>query len=134
MLNDPSAMDNLKQAVALDPDLIKAELALAFSAVKSGDLAQAQTIATKWQTEYPNKVEGFNLQAAIDIRQKNVEKAKNSLLKSLSLDENNAFALSQLARIAQIENDDTQAKKYAEKMLSQTTVKGARRVLESWNK
>lgn len=118
MLNDPTAMDNLQSAVANDPELKKAELALAYVAVKNGDIAQAETIAKKWQVEYPEQPDGYNLQAAIYVRQQNFNGAKESLEKSLSVLPNNVFALTQIASILAVQNNLDAAKDYSYKALT----------------
>ena len=98
-MNDPSGMEDLKDAVKLDPELVEAELALAFAAVQTGDIDQATAISQKWQKKYPNKPGGFNLLAAINVKQKDYEKAKVALGKSLGLQADNIFALTEMVKV-----------------------------------
>lgn len=93
MMNDPSGMLDLEHALKLNPELIEAELALAFAAVHSGDIEQAKKIAKKWEVEYPSKAGSPNLLAMIYIKEKNFLKAEFALKESLSKEENNIFAL-----------------------------------------
>lgn len=111
MMNDPSGMDNLKQAINLNPELIEAELALAFAAVQTGDLDQANEISTKWQEKYTDKPGGFNLLAAIHMKKKEFKEAKNALTKSLAISKDDLFALTEMVRIEKILNNDEEAKR-----------------------
>ncbi|WP_448212677.1 XrtA/PEP-CTERM system TPR-repeat protein PrsT [Colwellia sp. MEBiC06753] len=108
MLNDDKALASLEKAVALDPELAKAELAIAYIAVNDGDYAKAQAIADKWQTKYPEKADGLNLSAAIALKQGQYQQAKALLEQSVAL-EQNVYALMQLAQIAMVTGDKPQA-------------------------
>jgi len=99
MMNDPSGMQDLKNAVKLNPDLVEAELALGFAAVQTGDLAQASVIADKWQKQYPSQPGGFNLLAAINLKEKKYESAKKALERSLTIKADNIFALTEMVRV-----------------------------------
>lgn len=117
-MNDPSGMEDLKDAVKLDPELIGAELALAFAALQTGDLAQATTISQKWQKEFPNKPGGLNLLAAINIKQKNYEEAKEALNKSLALQADNIYALTEMVTVEALLNNDKVANQRSTKLVS----------------
>ncbi|MCJ8321777.1 MAG: PEP-CTERM system TPR-repeat protein PrsT [Colwellia sp.] len=108
-MNDPSGMEDLKIAVKLNPELIEAELALAFAAVQIGDIDQAIAISQKWQNKYPNKPGGFNLLAAINIKQKHYEKAKVALSKSLAIQADNIFALTEMVKVEALLNNTEEA-------------------------
>lgn len=117
MMNDPSGMQNLQDAVKLNPELIEAELALAFSAVQSGDLAQATTIAEKWEKKYPNKSGAFNLMATIYLKQEDYDIAEQALLKSLTVEPDNVFALLEQVRSATLQKNESLAKERAESLI-----------------
>ncbi len=117
MMNDPSGMQNLQDAVKLNPELIEAELALAFSAVQSGDIAQATAIAKKWEKQYPNKAGAFNLMATISLKQKDFAKAEQALKQSLTVEPNNVFALVEQIRLAAFQKDEALAKERAEYLI-----------------
>ncbi|MBU2895012.1 PEP-CTERM system TPR-repeat protein PrsT [Colwellia sp. D2M02] len=106
MMNDPSGIDDLKDAVKLDPELVEAELALAFAALQSGDIDQAKSIATSWQEKYPEKAGGSNLMASIAIQQEQYDEAERLLEQSLQLEPDNLFALTQQLRIARQQNNE----------------------------
>ncbi|XPF93399.1 XrtA/PEP-CTERM system TPR-repeat protein PrsT [Colwellia sp. RE-S-Sl-9] len=110
MLNDPSGMQNLKDAVALKPDFLGAELALAYAAIQAKDYVQATTIAEKWKENYPDKPGGYNVLAAVYLKQGLAEKAKVELNKSLAI-QNNIFALLELTNLAIISKELDEAKR-----------------------
>lgn len=109
MTNDVSALESLEKAVELDPSLVKAELMLAYLAINSGELGKAKNIALKWQKEYPEKADGYNLESAIAIKAENVDLALTILNKSLVIDPDNVYALLQLSRIYSGKNDKDKA-------------------------
>lgn len=104
MMNDPSGMQDLENAIKLNPKLIEAELALAFAAVQVGDIQQAKNIANKWQKEYPEKAGSSNLMAMIFIKEKDYIKAEQALEESLSKEKNNIFALIEQVISARYQN------------------------------
>lgn len=112
MLNDPSGMQNLKEAVALKPDFLGAELALAYAAIYAKDFEQAISIADKWKAKYPKKPGGHNVLAAVYLKQGLAEKAKEELNKSL-LSQNNVFAFLELTNLAIMEKNLDEAKRFS---------------------
>ncbi|MBU2871213.1 XrtA/PEP-CTERM system TPR-repeat protein PrsT [Colwellia sp. E2M01] len=101
MMNDPSGVDDLEEAINLNPDFIEAELALGYGALQNNNIEQAKKIATKWQVEYPEKSGGYNLIATIAITEKKYAEAEKALKQSLLLEPDNSFALIQQLKIAQ---------------------------------
>ena len=118
MMNDPSGMQDLKDAVKLNPELVEAELALAFAALQTGDIAQATEIATKWKVKYPKKAGGYNLMASIAIKQNAYEAAEQELKQSLTLEPDNIFALIEQLRIARQQKDDALSKQRADYLVT----------------
>ncbi len=118
MLNDPSGIEDLEKAVAQDPNMKGAELAIAYLAIESGDYEHANSIAKKWQKSYPEKTEGYNIQAAIEIKRNEVELAKKTLNKSLELQPKNLFALRELSALAMREGNKSEAERWSTKALS----------------
>jgi len=109
MMNDPSGINNLELALEQNPELISAELALAFAAIKSGDIAKASKIADKWLNQYPNRAGGYNLQAIIYFQKNQLEQGGAALDKSLQVEPNNAFALIQKVKLAANQKKTNQA-------------------------
>jgi putative PEP-CTERM system TPR-repeat lipoprotein len=110
MMNDPSGIENLQEAVELDPDLIEAELALAFAALQTGDIEKAKVIAKKWQAKYPKKASGYNLIASIAFEENDFQKAEEALKTSLQLEPDNIFALNEQLRIARQQKNESLSK------------------------
>jgi len=105
MMNDPSGIENLQDAVKLNPELIEAELAIAFSALQRGNIPKAKAIADKWQKQHPEKASSFNLLASIAIKEEKYGEAEQALKKSLSLEQDNLFALLEQLRISRMQKD-----------------------------
>jgi len=118
MMNDPSGLQDLENAVTLNPDLIQAELALAFAAVKAGDIEQAKKIAKKWKKEYPDKAGSSNLMAIIFIKEKDFAKAEQALKESLSKEKDNIFALIEQVISARYQNKIELAKERAQNLIT----------------
>ena len=110
MMNDPSGIQDLQDAVKLDPSFIEAELALAYAALQNNDIEQAREIAIKWQEKYPEKSGGYNLMANIAIKEKQYDKAEQSLQQSLRLEPDNIFALTEQLRLARQQKNETLSK------------------------
>jgi len=117
MLNDPSGMKNLENAIKLNPDLIEAELALAYAAVQSRDIEQAREIAIKWKKEYPEKAGSSNLMAMIFIKEKDYIKAEKALNESLNKEKNNIFALIEQVNSARYQGKIELAKQRANNLI-----------------
>jgi len=118
MMNDPSGMLDLENAVKLNPELIEAELALAFAAVQSGNIEQARKIAIKWKGDYPDKAGSSNLMAMIFIKEKNFIKAEEQLRESLRKEKNNIFALIELTNSARYQNKVELAKERVNNLIT----------------
>lgn len=110
MMNDPSGIQDLQDAITLDPEFIEAELALAYAALQSGDINKARAIATKWEEKYPDKAGGYNLMASIAIKEKKYEEAEASLKQSLTLEPDNLFALTEQVRLARQQKNEVLSK------------------------
>lgn len=108
MINDDKALASLERAVELDPELTKAELAIAYMALNANDYAKAERIANKWQKAYPQKPDGLNLSAAIALKQ-GKGKVGKSLLEQAMAVEPNVYALLQLAKLSLVEKEQDQA-------------------------
>jgi putative PEP-CTERM system TPR-repeat lipoprotein len=117
LMNDPSGIDTLELAVQQNPELISAELALAFASIKSGDLVRATAISDKWLKEYPNNPGGYNLKATIFFKENKLAEGKAALEKSLEIEPNNVYALTQLVKLANHEKDKDLAVSLTEQAL-----------------
>ncbi len=109
MLNDPSGMQNLQDAVNINPDMRGAEIALAYAAIQANDLEQAKEIGTRWKEKNPDKLGGFNVLAAVYLKQGNIDLAKEEMHQSLKVSGKNLFALLELTNLAMLEDDKAEA-------------------------
>lgn len=105
MMNDPSGIEKLELALQQNPELVSAELALAFASIKSGNLPRATKIADKWLKQYPNKAGGYNLQATILFKKNQLDEGKAALEKSLQFEPNNVYALIEMIKLASHQED-----------------------------
>jgi len=118
MMNDPSGIENLEDAVKLNPELIEAELAIAYAALQKGDINKAKGIAEKWQSQYPDKMGSYNLLASIAIKEEKFVLAEENLKKSLSIQPDNFFALSEQLRIARKQENTPLSKQRADYLIT----------------
>ncbi|TYK66525.1 XrtA/PEP-CTERM system TPR-repeat protein PrsT [Colwellia echini] len=118
MMNDPSGIQNLEEAIALDPGFIEAELALAYAALQNNDIEKATSIATKWQKDYPEKSGGYNLMASIAIKEQKYIEAEAALKQSLALEPDNIFGLLEQLRSARQQNNDSLSKQRADYLIN----------------
>ncbi|MDX2367575.1 MAG: PEP-CTERM system TPR-repeat protein PrsT [Colwellia sp.] len=109
MMNDPSGVENLELAIQQNPELISAELALAFASIRAGDLARADDIADKWLKQYPIKPGGYNLKATIAFAQNKLAQGQTALEQSLKLEPNNVYALTEMVKLANHQKKPTEA-------------------------
>lgn len=117
MMNDPTGIENLELALKQNPEMVSAELALAFASIKAGDLTRATEIAEKWLQQYPDKAGGHNLQATILFKKDQLSQGKAALERSLELEPNNVYALTQMVKLAHHQKDTSQAMLWAEQAL-----------------
>ncbi|MFT7005562.1 MAG: putative PEP-CTERM system TPR-repeat lipoprotein [Colwellia sp.] len=117
MMNDPSGIENLELALQQNPELISAELALAFASIKAGDLARADEIANKWLKQYPTKAGGYNLKATIAFAQNKLAQGQAALEQSLRLEPNNVYALTEMVKLASYQKKPAKAKALTEEAI-----------------
>lgn len=117
MMNDPSGVENLELALQKNPELISAELALAFASIKSGDIARAEGIATKWLRLHPTKAGGYNLKATIAFAQNKLAEGQKALEQSLVLEPNNVYALTEMVKLANHQKNRDKAKALTEEAI-----------------
>jgi putative PEP-CTERM system TPR-repeat lipoprotein len=117
MMNDPSGIENLELALQQNPELVSAELALAFASIKVGDLARADDIASKWLKKYPTKAGGYNLKATIAFAQNKLTQGQVALEQSLMLEPNNVYALTEMVKLASYQKKPAKAKALTEEAI-----------------
>ena len=117
MMNDPSGVENLELAIQQNPELVSAELALAFASIKAGDLGRADVIANKWLKEYPVKAGGYNLKATIAFAQNKLAQGQAALEQSLMLEPNNVYALTEMVKLANHQKKTAKATELTEEAI-----------------
>ncbi|PKI17788.1 XrtA/PEP-CTERM system TPR-repeat protein PrsT [Colwellia sp. 12G3] len=120
MMNDPSGIQDLQDAVKLEPEFIEAELALAYASLQNNDIEKAREIAAKWQQKYPEKAGGYNLMASIAIKEQKYDEAEDSLKHSLTLEPDNMFALIEQLRLARQQKNEPLSKKRVDYLITLT--------------
>ena len=118
MMNDPSGIQDLQDAIKLDPEFIEAELALAYAAIQNNDINTAKEIATKWQQQYPDKASSYNLMASIAIKEKKYAEAETYLKKSLALEPDNIFSLTEQLGLARLQKNEPLSKERADYLMT----------------
>lgn len=89
-----------------------------FNLLKKIKLEEARSKISLLLIQSPDQPEFYNLQAMLEIMEKNITSAQQSYQKAIDLDKNNIFAHLGLARLA-IENEQLdKAKDYANKVLT----------------
>ncbi|SEL80049.1 putative PEP-CTERM system TPR-repeat lipoprotein [Colwellia chukchiensis] len=115
LMNDPSGVDDLELALETDPDLKGAEIAIAFAALQSGKLDKALELAEKWQAKHPENAGSYNMLAAVYIAQQQIDLAKQALDTSLSKEQDNLFALTELAKLNFLADNKKRARELAQR-------------------
>lgn len=113
LMSDLSGVEDIEKAVRENPELIGAELALSYVALEQGETEKALSIAKNWQEKNPEKADGYNMAAAVYIRLKNFDLAKQQLEKSLQVEPDNVFAMTELAAVINAQGDKEGAAKLA---------------------
>lgn len=113
MMNDPSGVEDLELALEENPDIEGVELAIAYAALQEGDFNKALNVAQGWQEKQPDLAGSYNMLAAVYIAQQKDDLAKKALQTSLTKDENNLFALTELAKLNFSEGNTAEAQRFA---------------------
>jgi len=119
MMNDPTAVSDLESALKEQPDLIGAELAIAYASLEEGDYDKAMLIAEKWIAEHPEKAGGYNMLGAIAMRKREFEQAEKHLLVGLDKEPNNLFGMTEMSRVLVRLDRKADAAQYAQQAVAQ---------------
>ena len=112
MVNDEAALTQLEKAVDIEPGLTTADTAIAYLALRQGDVAKAKSMATKWQKESPELARGYNLEALIAIYRQDNALANKLLEKAISVQPDHSFSYIQMAKLAIHEKNESKAKQF----------------------
>ncbi|AWL11668.1 hypothetical protein HMF8227_01187 [Saliniradius amylolyticus] len=101
-VDDTAGFGHLEQVILEKGEYPEAELAYAMAKVKYGEYGPATKMAKAWQQQYPERVEGYNLEAYIHIKQQQFEQARAALEKALSNEPGAPSTALYVAQLAQL--------------------------------
>ncbi len=103
-VEDASGIDDLRQAIAINPEYDQARLALIFNFIKNQQYQDALAVADAWVADFPEKENGYLAQGVIWRKQNNSIKALAAFNKALKQNPNSVGALYNLAVLGQEED------------------------------
>lgn len=115
--NDASGFNDLEKAVKLEPQLVNAQLALAFEYLKRGQEDKTKDIMEKYLLSEENRHIGYLLEGAMHLQNKKVELAQLSFEKALTEQPDNIASLYNLGLLHQDRNEGLQAITYFDQVL-----------------
>ncbi|WP_165312843.1 XrtA/PEP-CTERM system TPR-repeat protein PrsT [Vibrio ziniensis] len=84
--HDSSGIEDLKSALAEQPDKRKAEIGIGYYYLQLGAIDEAQNVADKWLKSDTNDVDALVLHGTILLSQSQSDQASDAYLKALSID------------------------------------------------
>lgn len=103
-MNDLEGLTNLEKAVEIDPERPMAKVALAAAYIEAKEYDKALELADKWKKSHPDKVEGYNLAAKIQLLKNDTAAAEIEFNNGLKVNKNNPHSLMYFANQALEEN------------------------------
>jgi putative PEP-CTERM system TPR-repeat lipoprotein len=102
-------IQNLEQALMLDPAMHDTRLVLAGSYIRQKQFDKAAALADEWLKTDETRNAGYNLKALTYLLQKDLDNGKLMLAAAQKADSENVFTLYMLAAVARDENDIEQS-------------------------
>jgi putative PEP-CTERM system TPR-repeat lipoprotein len=99
-MNDLEGLTNLEKAVEMDPELPMAKVALAAAYIKTNEFDKALALAEAWKKSHPEKIEGYNLAAKVQLLKNDKAAAEVEFTLALKINENNPHSLMYFANKA----------------------------------
>ncbi|WNC68443.1 PEP-CTERM system TPR-repeat protein PrsT [Thalassotalea nanhaiensis] len=96
-LNDFSGIEDLQQAIDIDPSYDKARLALLYNYLQKNEFDKAMTVANEWINQFPDKDSGYLAQGLVWRKQNMLTQAEASFKKALVKDSESVGGLFNLA-------------------------------------
>jgi len=115
---DKTGLDELQQAINLDPNFKAANIALAMTYLKNKEIEKAKKIAEEWLAAKPNNVTAMILRGNIALKANNKEDAIEYFNKVVSLSPKNIVALFNLAVIASDKEQYKKSNNYLEQLFA----------------
>lgn len=95
--DDKSGLEQLEQAISLTPEKKSANIALALSYIKEGNLEKAVVIADQWIESAPTNASAYLLRGNIAIKQNQLDDAYTYFQKAHKVEEDNIIPLFNIA-------------------------------------
>jgi putative PEP-CTERM system TPR-repeat lipoprotein len=109
----------LKQAIDLEADNKMADFVLVLSYLRDGKLDEALSSALAYTTKYPDSAMGWNLQGLVQIRQQQIDAARQSFVQALDVQPGDPGAANNLALLALKDGDVDKAIRLYETVLEE---------------
>jgi putative PEP-CTERM system TPR-repeat lipoprotein len=116
--NNTAGVGDLKKALAINPNLSRANIALAMTYLQSDKLPAAKKVADDWRSKEPNNVLAYILSGNVALKSSETDDAINYFKKAVTLDENNITPLYSLAVIATSQEKYDESDQYLEQLIS----------------
>ncbi|MDG1734066.1 MAG: PEP-CTERM system TPR-repeat protein PrsT [Thalassotalea sp.] len=98
-VNDQSGIQDLEQAIEINPEYDNARLALLYNYIRNNKFEQAMSIASAWITQFPTKDGGYLAQGLVWRKQGKLVEASKSFNQALQQVPNSLGALYNLASL-----------------------------------
>lgn len=118
MMNDPSGIQYLENAITLEPDFAGAELALAYALLERNELEKAKAIATKWHEKHPDEASSYTLLGSIALKERKFDDAEKYLSTSLTIEPDNLFTLMEQLKSAREQKNIPLSKQRADHLIT----------------
>lgn len=96
-LNDFTGIEDLQQAIEVDPSYDKARLALLYNYLQKNEYEKAMTVANEWIQQFPQQDAGFLAKGLVWKKQNNLEQAKVAFAQALNINTESVGAMYNLA-------------------------------------
>jgi len=113
-----AGIGDLKKALAINPNLSRANIALAMSYLQSNQTTAAQKVANDWRIEEPENILAHILSGNIALKSSDTDNAIKHFKKAVSLDKSNITPLYSLALIATNQERYDESDKYLHQLIS----------------
>lgn len=113
-----SGVNELKEAIVIDPNFKMANVALAMNYLKNGNKDDAKNIADEWILSNPNNASAMLLRGNIAMKSGDTEEAIDYFKKASEIDPKNLISLFSLAMIYTSNNEYEESDIYLDKLFS----------------
>lgn len=115
---DKTGVDELKQAIAQNPEFQPANIALAMSYLKSNEIQKAINLADNWIKHDPNNVSALILRGNIALKSSSPKDSISFFKKANEVSPKNVIALFNLAVLSSNTGDFSQSNRYLDELFN----------------